>query len=87
MNEIEWIFFCAVITAWWNAKQAVKAEADKWREDLPINGTDFQGDMWDRMAGQDLLTYERNIANSMTADPGKVGQTAAGFTPGWNGNL
>lgn len=87
MNEIEWFMFTAVITAWWKAKQAAKAEADKWREDKPVNGSDFQGDMWARLEGYDLLTYERNIANSMTADPGKVGQSVAGFKPGWNGNL
>jgi hypothetical protein len=87
MNEVEWFMFTSVLLAWWKAKQAAKAEANKWQEDKPVNGTDFQGDMWARLDGYDLLTYERNIANSMTADPGKVGQSVAGFTPNWNGNL
>lgn len=87
MNEIEWFLLTLVVGTWWKTRQAAQAEAARWKEDLPVNGTDFQGDMWDRMAGQDLLTYERNIADSMTADPGKVGQAMAGFSPTWNGNL
>lgn len=87
MNEIEWFLFSTILLAWWKAKQAARAAAEQWREPTPVNGTDFQGDMWSRLEGRDLLTYERNIANSITADPGKVGQAIAGFQPGWNGNL
>lgn len=79
-----------VAYTWAKKKQEAQAEADKWREDLPVNGTDFQGNMWQRLAGSDLKNQrlvDQNLANATNADPGKVGQAQIGLTPAWNGNL
>lgn len=90
MNSTEWFFFSAVVLAWARMRSQARAEADKWREEVPINGTDFQGAIWDRLAGTDLLTARwegRNLDSSLIADPGKVGQASIGLAPAWNGNL
>lgn len=43
-------------------------------EAVPVNGSDFQSDMWARLHGADLTSAAYpNIGGSITADPGPVG--------------
>jgi len=90
MDAKLWALLGSIFYLWAQKKMQAKAEADKWREDVPINGTDFQGAIWDRLAGTDLLNAhwaDQNLDNSTTADPGRIGQANLGLAPAWNGNL
>lgn len=90
MDAKLWALLGAVFYLWAQRAAAKKAAADKWVEEVPINGTDWQGAIWDRLDGTDLLAahwQDRNLDDSTNADPGKVGQANLGLSPAWNGNL
>lgn len=90
MNAAEWAIMGAIAWAFLRTRLAVNAQANAWREDVPVNGTDFQGAIWDRLNGTDLLNArweDRNLANSTNADPGRIGQAQLGLQPDWMGNL
>lgn len=90
MNAAEWAILGAVAWAFLRTRLAVNAQANAWREAVPVNGTDFQGAIWDRLNGTDLLNArweDRNLANSTNADPGRIGQAQLGLQPDWMGNL
>lgn len=90
MSGYTWFFLGALAWAYVRKNHADKLVAAQWREEVPINGTDFQGAIWDRLNGTDLLAArweERNIVSSTNADPGRVGQAQLGLQPDWAGNL
>lgn len=90
MDETLLAIFTFLAYAWAKRRQAAMAEAAKWEEELPINGTDFQGSLWQRLSGMDLVNMrpqDRNLDGAINADPGKVGQANIGLSPMWNGNL
>ncbi|AVO42723.1 hypothetical protein [Simplicispira suum] len=90
MDAKLWALFGGIFYLWAQKKIEQKVEADKWREEVPINGTDFQGAIWDRLDGTDLLNArwaDQNLDNSGPADPGRIGQANLGLQPAWNGNL
>jgi hypothetical protein len=90
MNGATWLIVGALAWAYLRKQSDIKAAMNQWREQVPINGTDFQGAIWDRLDGTDLLNarwQDQNLANSNTADPGKVGAAQLGLQPSWNGGL
>lgn len=90
MNGAVWFVVGALALAYVRQRGAAKVKADQWREEVPINGTDFQGAIWDRLNGTDLLSArweDRNLVGSTNADPGRVGQAQMGLMPDWKGNL
>jgi hypothetical protein len=90
MNGVAWFLASTIGWAYVQQRAKAKSQEDAWREDLPVNGTDWQGGIYDRMAGADLKTSYasgRNLADSTNADPGRVGQAQLGLEPAWNGNL
>ena len=80
----------ALTWAYVRSKSPERAQEKQWRESVPVNGTDFQGTIWDRLDGTDLLAArweDRNLVHSTNADPGKVGRAQLGLEPSWNGSL
>lgn len=59
------------------------------QEAVPTDGTNWVGkSVWDRMDGSDLRAQTGgNLAGSLNADPGKMGQAELGLQPSWNGGL
>ena len=90
MSDITF-FIGGALLAFWLGRVQRRAEAQRqWHEDVPVNGTDFQGAIWDRLNGTDLLNArweDRNLAGSITADPGRIGEAQLGLQPDWAGNL
>lgn len=90
MSGTTWLIVGALAYAYMQKQRAALVAINNWREQVPINGTDFQGAIWDRLAGTDLLNarwQDQNLDNSTIADPGKIGRENLGLTPAWNGNL
>lgn len=89
MSTEAWVLAGVLALLWVRRRAANRAAAAQWEEELPVNGTDFQGDLWARLSGVDLLAKpgERNLANGTIADPGKVGQADLGLVPDWRGDL
>lgn len=90
MNSAEWFILGVLAFAVVRARAAERTRRAQWEEDLPVNGTDWCGDMWERLGALDLrapLAKDRNLANGTIADPGRIGQADIGLMPGWNGNL
>lgn len=90
MNNLDMFIIGALAWAWVSARARERAAANQWHEDVPINGTDFQGAIWDRLNGTDLMAArweDRNLAGSTIADPGRIGQAQLGLQPDWAGNL
>ena len=90
MSTEAWLIVGVLVGAWLHKRAGRDAQAAQWHEDVPVNGTDFQGDWWQRLAGVDLIAakpQDRNLANSTIADPGKVGQAELGVMPNWRGDL
>lgn len=90
MSRAGWFIIGALVFAYVRKNHADKLVSDQWREKVPINGTDFQGAIWDRLNGTDLLSArweDRNLVSSTNADPGRVGQAQLGLQPDWMGNL
>ena len=89
MSTEAWLLAGVLAWVWARKRAADRAMAAQWQEELPVNGTDFQGDLWGRLSGVDLLAKpgERNLADSTIADPGKVGRADLGLMPNWRGDL
>lgn len=90
MDTALWGLLGYVLYTWASKRQEQQAEINRWREDIPVNGTDFQGTIWERLDGVDLLNAkwaDQNLDNSNSADPGRIGQANIGLAPAWNGNL
>lgn len=90
MNDWMLLIVGALLSVWLERRAREVEAQNQWHEDVPINGTDFQGAIWDRLDGTDLLTAKwegRNLVSSINADPGKVGQAKLGLQPDWAGNL
>lgn len=73
---------------WKRGKDQEKAK-NKISEAGITDGTNWQGgDAYARLAGVDLLApASRNLDNSISADPGMVGQRNVNLMPSWNGSL
>lgn len=55
-------------------RSTIKAAGQMIDEAVPVNGSDFQSDMWARLHGADLTCAGYpNIGGSISADPGPVG--------------
>lgn len=90
MSDLTMLIVGALAALWLRRRKQEADAVARWREDVPINGTDFQGAIWDRLNGTDLLTARwegRNLADSTVADPGRIGQAQLGLQPDWMGNL
>lgn len=89
MKTIYLVAAVAVGALLWKRGRAMEAGKNKIVEATHTDGTNWQGgDVYARMAGLDLLApVSRNLNNSVNADPGNMGQRAAGFMPNWNGSL
>lgn len=90
MSNIDWFIIGALAWAFVTKRAAERKLQNQWHEDVPVNGTDFQGAIWDRLNGTDLLNArweDRNLAGSIVADPGRIGQAQLGLQPDWAGNL
>lgn len=67
---------------------AAKDGTSKVEEAHPLNGTDWQGSLWDRLSGKDLVSPNHaNLITGAQADGG--GQVAAltGLKTNWDGSL
>jgi hypothetical protein len=73
----------------WKRGKNIEAAKNKITEAGIKDGTNWTaGGVYERLAGLDLLApTSRNLDNSVSADPGKVGQAAIGLMPSWNGSL
>lgn len=73
----------------WKRGRNIEAAKNKITEATHTDGTNWTGGgVYDRLAGLDLLApLSRNLDNSISADPGAVGQANLGIMAGWNGSL
>lgn len=73
----------------WKRGKEREAAKSKIEEATHKDGTNWTGDMWGRLNGADDLKapVSRNLDDSINADPGRIGQSAVGLQPSWNGSL
>ena len=75
------------VLAWKRGKAKEVAKSAITEAEI-TDGTNWQGDMWDRLVGRDLVSIDfRNLTGSVNADPGRIGQAQLGLMPSWNGGL
>lgn len=73
--------------AWRRGKRL--EDARKEITEAPItDGTNWQGNLWQRLAGLDLVAPGKpNLCGSINAEPGHIGRANLGLNPSWNGGL
>lgn len=72
----------------WRRGAALEAAKNRITEAPITDGTNWQGGIMQRLAGLDLTAPGApNLDNSVSADPGRIGQAAIGLQPTWNGGL
>ena len=72
----------------WRRSVAREAKRTEITEAPITDGTNWQGSLYQRLMGLDLVAPGApNLNGGVNADPGKIGMANLGLNPGWNGGL
>lgn len=85
MSHTAYIVAGVLAVLWWKGKSKV-AQSTQVQDSIPVDGTNFQGDLWARLNGADLTAAGYpNITPGPNASPSKVGYN--GIAAGWDGTI
>lgn len=85
MSHTAYIVAGVLAVLWWKGRGKV-AQSTQVQDSIPVDGTNFQGDMWQRLAGTDLTAPGYcNCTSGPNASPSMVGYN--GVNAGWDGTL
>lgn len=78
-----------VLLYWRHHNDAAHSGITKTAESIPLDGTNFQSDLWGVLSGAKLASpnFPNLIAGSPNADPGGNAAANLKLMPGWDGSL